>query len=312
MTQTQDAVRAAARNWALRSREPEFDDWDGLTDWLASNPVNADEYDLARDDDDWVDSVFAARPPAVGSGPKPASAFLRRARWPMAAAAAVGALCISGWYAFDAGSAENYATASGERRTLVLDRGTRIMMNGSTRLAVVGPRRVRLVDGQAVFEVRHDAADPFELSVGRAKIVDAGTVFDVSSSDGTLAVDVAEGEVRYHADEADVTLAAGQGLSRIGSARITLQRNDPSTIGAWRLGYLAYADTTLGQVAADLSRNLGRHITVGGSDKARRFSGMLRIEGSAEAVLASAGPLLGVEFQRQGAGWVMVSAPGVR
>jgi transmembrane sensor len=92
-------------------------------------------------------------------------------------------------------------TAVGQRDSLRLSDGTRVVLGPATRLDVPagygrGERTVTL-DGEAYFAVVHDAARPFTVRAGPAVVRDLGTAFVVRGSHADrVTVAVTEGSVR--------------------------------------------------------------------------------------------------------------------
>lgn len=306
----------AARLWAIRLRDPSFDDWDGLAAWLEQGPENLAAYEAALDSDAWASSLLADAASWADNDDLPIArdeAPSRGARfyWAggLAAVAAVFIALVMFWSQLSGPDVEWIATAPGQHRMIALDDGSRIVMNGGTRIAMTSSgqgRQVELAQGEALFRVKHDGERPFSVLVGDTRLVDAGTVFNVVRDGGALGVAVAEGEVIYRPGTGQIALRRGDVLSRADTrARPVVSHADPVTIGTWEAGSLQYDDATLDQVARDLSRNLGRQITAGRHAAAMHFTGTLSLAGGSKQVLARAGPLLGVTFAPQGSGWTM-------
>jgi len=166
------------------------------------------------------------------------------------------------------------------------------------------PRRATLDRGQAVFEVRHDAAHPFALDVAGVTLMDAGTVFEVTRDPRELGVAVADGMVVYNPEQEAIRVGAGQALAQTdGRDAVSLSRIAPGEVGAWRTGRLSYDGSPIARVAADLSRNLGVPITASPAVATRPFRGVIGLQGGAEPVMASLGPLLDVRVERARGGW---------
>jgi transmembrane sensor len=311
-----DQLREDARLWAIRVGGPAFADWDSFVAWLEADPRHSRAYDAAVDEQADADALFDVPPapafvqPARRAGP----------RWRMPAiAASVAVLAgIGGWYALDqAPLTRTYTTAPGERRTIALADGSRILLNGGTQLSMDAsrPRAIAMARGEAVFEVRHDAADPFVITTpGGARLIDVGTVFNVEVEGGALDVGVSEGGVVYRDGADEVRLNAGEGLTRrTADAAPVKHAVAPETVGAWRGGSLEYTDAPLGDVATDLSRNLGVPVGIDAALAARRFSGTIMLDGGSEAVMARVGPLLDVRLERRGNnGWMITTSHGAR
>jgi len=303
-----EPVAEAARLWAIRVQDAAFAEWDALTAWLEADPAHLDAYEQALDDDAQMTGLLstAERLEAV-------SARSRR-RLFLGAGGAIAATVVAaaGWWTFgSAPAALEVATRAGEQRTITLADGSRVLMNGATRLRYRpdSPRQVALIEGEALFEVRHDARDPFVVTAGAARLVDAGTVFNVVHLARQTRVAVAEGAVIYRPGANQVRLEPGDALAVNGSAGPILTRLAPQEIGSWRSGQLFYRDAPLDQVAADLSRSLGEPVaTVGAED--RRFTGTLAVRGEPRLVLARIAPLMGVRVSRSKEGWVLTPIDG--
>ncbi|AQR76020.1 FecR family protein [Sphingomonas sp. LM7] len=304
-------LREAGRLWAIRVQNPAFDDWDGYTAWLERDPAHLEAYEAALDDADWAEELYAAAPAEVVAVPQP-----RRNWWlPAGAVAAAAIAAVGGWSVLDRDApAQQIATAPGEHRTIDLADGSRLALNGATRVTIDPdtPRHVVLEQGEARFDVRHDASDPFVVLSGGTRLVDAGTVFNVVQDRDMLEVAVAEGAVIYEPGPGEVRLAPGDTLKRAGKgATPVVGKANPQAIGSWASGELQYDNASLGQVARDLSRSIGRTVRpAAGAERVTVGGGTLVLRGTPDEVLARAGPLLGVRFVADGEGWTMSPTHG--
>ncbi len=303
-----------ARGWVIRVSDPAFSDWDALTDWLAEDPAHVVAYNAAIDDEAWADALLATPQPRPIEATQVAPTrplrgrILRRSGGVLAVGLAVLA-SMGGWLALG-GTVRDITTAPGERRTLALADGSSVVLNGATHVRI-GAREAELLGGEALFQIRHDAARPFVVRAGATRLVDAGTVFNVVAAGKALDVAVAQGVVLYRAGASDIRLDAGKALSRVDDdAEPVLRTTEPQAVGSWSSGFLQYTAAPLAQIAADLSRNLGAPVRVGDGAGAQRFTGTLAITGTPDAVLARIAPLLGVRFVKDGAGWRMMSRDG--
>jgi ferric-dicitrate binding protein FerR (iron transport regulator) len=83
-------------------------------------------------------------------------------------------------------SEHTYATGIGERRQVVLQDGTKVLLGPTSRLVVPSPtdnQRLVTLDGIAYFSVVHDSAHPFTVRAGSISIQDIGTAFTVENDD---------------------------------------------------------------------------------------------------------------------------------
>lgn len=304
-----EPVAEAARLWAIRIQDPAFDGWDDFTEWLESDPAHLAAYEMALDDDAHMAGLLSMAG-RLEADVRPRS----RRRLLIGAGGAIAAtvIAVAGWWTFGAGSAEHeIATRPGEHRTIALADGSKVRMNGATRLRYQpdAPRHVALVEGEALFEVSHDARDPFVVTAGAARLVDAGTVFNVVHQAQHVRVAVAEGAVIYSPGANEVRLQPGDALTVRGTATPVLTRTAPQEVGSWRTGQLFYRDAPLDQVAADLTRSLGERVeAVDVGD--RRFTGTLAVQGEPQIVLSRIAPLMGVRARKAKEGWVLTPGDG--
>ncbi len=299
----QHDIDARALDWVVRSGDPAFADWEAFQTWLEADPRHASAYHAASLDIDEMAAAVSPEPVVVA-----------RRRWPAWAGGAIAAslALVAGYAALDT-RADPYTveTRPGAMRTVALADGSAVTLGGATRVMLDrnDPRTATLERGQAMFVVRHDAADPFEVHVGAARLVDVGTAFDVKRTRGETRVAVSEGAVDYNPGVDGIRLAKGQGLVATdtgGAVRVIAV--DVAGVGSWRNSVLAYEGATLAEVADDLSRALGVDLRAEPAVARRAFSGSI-----ATAKLAGdptrVAPLLGVAVRRRGNHWVMTARP---
>jgi transmembrane sensor len=186
--------------------------------------------------------------------------------------AAGGGLWAGGFFEKPA----DHATGLGETRVVALADGSRVTLNARSAIDVAftpQARRVRLLRGEAYFEVAPDRSRPFEVEARDATVTALGTAFDVDSnlaSEG-VAVAVAQRSVlvasRAVSSRGPVDLGEGQMLvvdrrGEIGAVRAV----DTSAVTAWRSGLYVAEDKPLGDVVAALRAYHAGWIVVGGRE----------------------------------------------
>jgi transmembrane sensor len=105
---------------------------------------------------------------------------------------------------------QEFATALGEQRSVLLADGSRVTLNTASMIEVnlrKDQREVRLVRGEALFEVAHDTARPFVVRAGEALLKDVGTQFNIDIRSMGTTVTVLEGRVAV--DSAQLIEGAG-------------------------------------------------------------------------------------------------------
>lgn len=302
-------MHAAAIDWLIRLRDGEVADWDAFTDWLEADPAHARAYDAVALANAEFDAATVAQPLAAANDDEdtPMRRFGGRARFAggsLVAAALVALVAVPSL--FPGQDRYTIATAAGAHRTLALSDGTRIALNGASRITLdrKDARFARLDDGEALFSVKHDPAKPFAVTVGDDRIQDVGTVFNVVKRSGATSIEVAEGSVLFNPDREAVTLKAGQTLHDAGNGdTVIVGAKLPEMIGSWRDGRLIYQNATLATVADDLSRNVGIAVSVDPEIATRQFTGVIQVERNPETLFARLSSVLGVDVRQTAKGW---------
>jgi transmembrane sensor len=195
-------------------------------------------------------------------------------------AAAVLMAALSWWLLYPG---ETYSTDIGELRTVELAVGSRIELNARSRVRVdfsATEREVRLLEGEALFDVARDAGRPFQVRSGGSRIQAVGTQFTVNRRPLTTLVSVLEGSVNVIAGEQagaeKELLSAGEAVrigieGRIGPREPAAGAN----LAAWRERRLVFRDDALADISAEFNRyNRSPQIVVTGKAMDRRYGGI--------------------------------------
>lgn len=161
----------------------------------------------------------------------------------------------------------DFRTQTGESRVVTLADGTEISLSGDSAVDVdLTPQRrhVRLLTGQAYFDVAHDAGRPFTVDAGNAKVVVLGTAFDVALDDEATTVQLARGVVGISGENgAPSELAPGDMAVVDGETGAVTHTAVPiNEIGAWRSGLLFVNDVSVDSVVSRLQRYHSAWISV--------------------------------------------------
>jgi transmembrane sensor len=315
-------ARAEASVWIVRlhgtHRTPELEA--GFRRWLSSSPDNAAEFER-------VTAVWESAPHASIAGLPRVVRQARPSPTPRRFAIAATLLLVVAGGAFLAYRVEldpEYVTAIGEQRTVPLDDGSRIALNSNSRVQIefTAERRiVRLLRGEAFFEVAHNKQRPFIVIAGDNEVTAVGTVF----------------EVRYEPDHIDVTLVEGKvdvtstveplgtpanvsssltGISKLSSLgyrmtageRLHVAKGAPASIdaprveaiAAWRRGEVMLDDTPLSEAIAEMNRYSKSLLIIDGSSIATlRVSGIYHT-GDSEGFAQTVAQLYGLQVTQEG------------
>jgi len=308
-----------AIEWHIAMPAMDEERWHAFTLWLEADPAHAAAYDAVARADRHLAAVDAARLATPVTRPLRIGILARFAGKPAwigtACAASLAALLVVGTMR-TGGKDSHYivGTAAGTARTIALD-GSKVVLNGATRITFDrnNPRTARLEQGEALFSVRHDADKPFTVKVGRFRVEDLGTVFNMVRDGGRLSVAVAEGRVMVDPDGARLTLGAGDAVT-IDERLNLVTRSRAAKVGGWRQGDLEFTDTPLADVASAIHRATGAQIAVAVPLSRAPFTGNIRVSGTASADARHLANLIGADLRRDGEKWLLSSpesSPGV-
>ena len=155
-----------------------------------------------------------------------------------------------------------YSTPVGGREILKLADGSRIELNTNTVLHLAADQRGAVLDqGEAYFQIKHDAAHPFVLKVAERRVVDLGTKFLVRTEADRLEVALIEGKARLESTNAaslrqpTVLLPGDVAVATANTTMVKREtvRDLAGELG-WRRGLLVFHDTPLASAAEILNR----------------------------------------------------------
>lgn len=227
--------------------------------WVRANKLRHDE-DIKAAGEAALSRADQARrgPLSRPNGRGPAAALL---------VAGLGVAIALGWRAY---SGDSYETAIGEQRLVSLQDGSRVRLDTQSRIQVrlrAGERRIKLIGGQAFFEVAHDPARPFVVDVDGAAVTALGTRFDVSRGPSGVEVTLVEGKVRVDRSAEDgrgswtlkpgeqVMLAAGLPAPRVEAV-------DAAAVTSWTTGRLVFQGARLPDAVAEVNRYSRRKVVL--------------------------------------------------
>lgn len=281
------AIDAEAAAWVARfdAGEVSAKDQAAFQEWLGRSPLHRSaiaEYGNLWSEFDTLKQLTQRGDPIAQGAPLQ----LRARPWLAACAAAliVGAGGLAFFYSKPQTQQANLATlakpgnpsptglfyesAIGAQKRITLADGTSVILNTNSRLDVnfsANRRDVRLVRGEAYFDVVHDNTRPFTVTARDYVVRDIGTAFNVHlSKAGLVEVGVTQGSVEVKPADASAAgavkslgiLEAGQNIvlgEKVERAE-TVSSADMGRKLAWRQGDLIYTGQPLKDVLADVSR----------------------------------------------------------
>ncbi len=210
--------------------------------------------------------IASATPRAAGRPDR------RRLMFGGLAAAGAAVAATVGWRLLD--NVDLYRTGVGERRVVALRDGSSVTLNTASTVEVAytdAERRVRLVRGEALFDVAHDAARPFLVDAGSARFRALGTAFNVRLRPDVVELTVTEGVVGVVAREGEVKAPPAARIAAGGGAIVRSGAVAPTALDgqhlrqrtAWQEGVLEFDGESLAQVVGEFNRYRRQPIVIG-------------------------------------------------
>ena len=180
-----------------------------------------------------------------------------------------------GWFAWHLWQqptfSQHYATARGQQLDIGLPDGSTVKLDSASRADATlyrQRREVHLAEGQVLFHVHGNKAQPFDVLAGATRITVVGTRFSVrytpSLGDAQVQVAVEEGRVRVARADGTrdgpsprdmIELTAGQTVVASADGHLgPVGRLGNEGIAPWQNRRLSFYDTTLSAALAELER----------------------------------------------------------
>jgi transmembrane sensor len=284
----------AAAIWRMRMASP---DWSpsgeaAFEAWLAQDDLHRRAFERTGKVWDLVDNhaatpdVMVIRRDALHRAQKTARGRMTRwvqptGRRAAIAAAVAGVLVVAGIGAAPLLSADEvYRTGLNERRVVTLSDGSKLSLDALTKVTVEysdDARRLKLVSGQARFDVAHDVSRPFSVQARDRTVVATGTAFNIDVFEREARVTLIEGRVIVLAQPASplaritresparpIAMQAGQQLVAPDHAPAQLVASvDLEQATAWQQGKLMFDKEPLAEAVVRMNRYSERKIVIG-------------------------------------------------
>ncbi|MDO9106827.1 MAG: FecR family protein [Methylovulum sp.] len=258
LSRTQSHVQGQALAWFARLQDSKVSNGDkaAFAQWFAANPAHQAAF--AKVEQLWQSPALHQALSHYATIPFPVAHKRNQSlRWATAASVILActwfvaaANLINRWQA-------DYATATGEQRRIELADGSAMILNTDSAVTLnfnESQRGIKLLQGEAYFEVQPDKAKPFIVATEQGSVLVVGTRFTVKIGERTD-VDVDSGIVACAGkNNGSVQLTAGQHTEISANNVSTATPINPIRSFAWLKGRLIFQDQTLAQVIAELDR----------------------------------------------------------
>lgn len=176
-----------------------------FNEWLHRSPKHRQEFQTYAEpwdafDESWREEAFANNDnPTMG-------ALWNKAKYASAIAATVAIVFLSSLFLVDHQNTQShpafYSSEIGHQKTVALGDGSQIQLNTNSQIEVLFSdhnRKIRLIKGEAWFDVAHDKTKPFLVYAGTGVVKAVGTAFAVQLHNDNIEVTVTEGRVELAA-----------------------------------------------------------------------------------------------------------------
>ena len=189
----------------------------------------------------------------------------------------------------------------GKKSQLTLSDGSKVWINSGSKLTyptlfTKGKREV-VLEGEAIFEVAHNAESPFHVLAGGNDIKVLGTVFNVSSyadedyistalQSGSVEIDYTEKGRFFNTDKSIKIVPGTLASYNKKEQKIVAKKTDMAPYFSWRDGEFIFQNDDLDHIMKKISRHYGVDITITDGKLAQKtFSGNLDIDSDLDTVM---------------------------
>lgn len=155
------------------------------------------------------------------------------------------------------------STTRGEQSpyVLILGDGTKVWLNAASSItypvAFNGKDRQVKITGEAYFEVVHNAAHPFKVTVKGQTIEDIGTTFNINAYDDepVIKTTLVSGSIKVANKDQSALLKPGQvAITHANQSKIQINNIDTEGVVAWKNGYFLFDRENLESIMRKVSR----------------------------------------------------------
>jgi transmembrane sensor len=284
---TRTSIERQAREWLIRMDGDEalsVSDREALREWMSRSASHREE--LIRICKLWSQASILTELAACLPPPATEQRTSRRMRWvatvAVAASVVLTSVILVRWNLQRLDEAVNgiYGTALGQQKTISLSDGCSVQLNTDSEVQITyssTSRKVRLLQGEAIFSVKHDPKRAFEVYAADSVVRAVGTAFAVHLEGSKVDVTVTKGivdvieasstQTRETRKPVEAIPTPAHRLGRLKAGEMTqfssgtdhievLRLAEPELQRrmAWRDGYLAFSGEPLIEVIEQMNR----------------------------------------------------------
>jgi transmembrane sensor len=304
-------------------------------EWSQAHPGNLDAFDDLKSLLEGIRGLDRSHkaaalreliaPTEIAASPSSRLPKLARLRYVLAASVAACVIATGYLLYADRGAGRPltrvHLTAKAEMQAFELPDGTQVQLGPLSRLDVSFTRHarvVKLLSGEAFFDVETDARRPFLVRAGAWRLTDIGTAFNVRKTEEHVVVIVTQGIVDIMKEPRTgaagtqfvpqpLRIVAGEQAVAVTRERaISVSKVDAGSATSWQRGQLRFQDEPLGVVIANLNRYSEREILIADPEVAQMtFSGTVLVD-NIDGWLTGVCSVFGLRELRDGDGRVVL------
>lgn len=167
----------------------------------------------------------------------------------------------------------SFQSSAGSISSATLSDGSYIWLNANSQISVDQTKRNILaqLDGEAYFNVPHNPEREFIIDIGRIRIRDMGTEFNISTypDRDVSKITLLEGDLDITDNEGNVIRNLDTGETFVfnrKSSTYMVERIDPGLITGWMEGKFVFIDRTLAEICEELEKWYGITIIIENKD----------------------------------------------
>lgn len=153
-----------------------------------------------------------------------------------------------------------YSSEKGSVSTIYLEDGSSIWLSSGTSLILNKNNQeetIAQLDGEAYFDLIPNPARKFVVDLGRLKVRDIGTKFNIRAykSEQTISASLVEGKIDLfkESEKSFMSVKPGEYVKfDKADEKIAINQKDPSIITAWKDGKFVFIDQPLSEICVEL------------------------------------------------------------
>jgi transmembrane sensor len=159
-------------------------------------------------------------------------------------------------------------TADCNIKDIILPDGSSVTLNTGSNLTYHegfgSQSRDVILEGEALFNVMHNASLPFKVFIGESVLEVTGTSFSVREIDGDVKVSVLSGTVLLSSTdgiEKKITITANHSGYLLTNNELKVEDGIPANVLSWKTGHLVFDQTPIDSALMDIAHHFRKELS---------------------------------------------------